>query len=620
MSRLIRVITPGLAVLLLTCPVAAATPQEIMAAIAKGKSYLKNQQQAGAGTEIGIPALVGLALLETGVPFDDPVLKTIAAEIREGSFSVTATYHVALALLFLDRYGDPNDVPLVQMLGIRVLLGQTNLGGWGYSCTESVPNTDIQFLRARLKPGAGGQNLEPGKLHPDVAQYHKALAGRPRQVGTADDNSNTQFGLLALWASRKHGVPADAALDLVVERFIRTQNPNTGGWAYTATETNDGTASMTCAGLLGLSTGYARREERLQKLAEKDKKPEPGPSDQPKSNDPFFSPPNKAPVKGPARPAPDRLDFAAARGMANLGAALVRSVQAGRGRLLHDTMTLGQADLYFFWSVERVGVIYGLDKIGGVDWYEAGAETIVRLQRADGSWPDSGGGNAQVSTAFSLLFLSKSNVVRDLSQKVQKTEVELRGGAGPGEAKVAPGESKEPGANVPNPAVEAKPKLALPIPVETEYGRMALDLVQATPLEWNKKLQKLRDAKGSDNTMALAIAIPRLEGDRKKDAREALAERLTRMTPDTLRRFMKSEDPELRRGAVLAAAMTDDKAYIVDLIDCLMDEDELVVRAARAGLKSLSGGKDFGPQPGASRLDREAAVKNWRQWWATQKK
>lgn len=377
---------------------------------------------------------------------------------------------------------------------------------------------------------------------------------------------------------------------------------------------------MTCSGLLGLATGYARREERFSKVPEKEKKVEPGPGDPPLSKDPFFTPPIKPPVKGPAKPPSDRLDFASKRALAHLGAVLNQSVQLGRGNLLHDSTTLGVADFYFFWSLERVGVIYGLEKIGNVDWYAAGAGTIVRLQLANGSWAASGGGNAEVATAFALLFLVKSNVVRDLSQKVQKTEVELRGGAGPGDAKATAGEPKEPGGNSPSAKVEAKPKLLLPIPVENESGRRALDLVQAKPLDWNKKLNALRDAKGNDNTMSLVIAIPRLEGERLREAREALAERLTRMTPDTLRQMMKSDDPELRRGAVLAAAMKDDKAHIPDLINSIADEDELVVRAARAGLKSLSDGKDFGPQPGASRLDRDAAQKNWRQWWISQKK
>ena len=34
------------------------------------------------------------------------------------------------------------------------------------------------------------------------------------------DNSNTQFALLALWASRRHSVPAARTLNLITRRFL----------------------------------------------------------------------------------------------------------------------------------------------------------------------------------------------------------------------------------------------------------------------------------------------------------------------------------------------------------------------------------------------------------------
>ena len=111
----------------------------------------------------------------------------------------------------------------------------------------------------------------------------------------------------------------------------------------------------------------------------------------------------------------------------------------------------------------------------------------------------------------------------------------------------------------------------------------------------------------------------RLDGDQKKQAREALAERLTRMTADTLRTMLKGEDTELRRGAALACAMKDDKSHVPDLIEKLADADDLVVRAAKAGLKSLTA-QDFGPPAAASESQKQAAIVAWKDWWAKQKK
>ena len=70
--------------------------------------------------------------------------------------------------------------------------------------------------------------------------------------------------------------------------------------------------------------------------------------------------------------------------------------------------------------------------------------------------------------------------------------------------------------------------------------------------------------------------------------------------------------------------MTDEHArefwatHVPDLIDRLEDGDDLVVRAAKAGLKSLTS-QDFGPKANASADERKAAVAAWKAWWARQK-
>jgi HEAT repeat protein len=155
--------------------------------------------------------------------------------------------------------------------------------------------------------------------------------------------------------------------------------------------------------------------------------------------------------------------------------------------------------------------------------------------------------------------------------------------------------------------------------VDDETAKLASELVRAAPIEFAAVLQKFRDTKGSEYTKALTAAVHRLDGDRKRQARDALAERLTRMTADTLRTMLKGEDAELRRGAALACAMKDDKTHVPDLIDRITDADDLVVRAAKAGLKSLTA-QDFGPQPGATEAQKKTAADAWKAWWAKQKK
>jgi hypothetical protein len=240
-----------------------------------------------------------------------------------------------------------------------------------------------------------------------------------------------------------------------------------------------------------------------------------------------------------------------------------------------------------------------------------------------------------VDTAFALLFLARSNLVRDLSAKVQRdpSTAELRGGPGvgvdlpgpesPPVANAAPMTKPEPAAALPSPTaslpvpVPAKPK---PLSTSNEAAKLADALLKVPAATWPKALESIRDGKGPDFTQALTLVIAQADGERKKTARDALAERLTRMSADTLRAFLKGDDAELRRAAALACAMKDDKTHVPDLIERLAVDDDFVVKAARAGLKSLSGGKDFGPEPGYTKLDRAVAVEEWTAWWARQKK
>src|SRR5439155_20126534 len=114
----------------------------------------------------------------------------------------------------------------------------------------------------------------------------------------------------------------------------------------------------------------------------------------------------------------------------------------------------------------------------------------------------------------------------------------------------------------------AKPK---PLPIATDTARLEEALLKVPAAVWTKALEQVRDGKGGDFTKALVYAIYKLDGDRKKAVRDALAERLTRMSPETLRGMLKADDVELRRAAALACAMKDDKAHVPDLIDRLTD-------------------------------------------------
>ena len=243
----------------------------------------------------------------------------------------------------------------------------------------------------------------------------------------------------------------------------------------------------------------------------------------------------------------------------------------------------------------------------------AGAHTLVHTQNPSGSWKS--GYAEEVDTSFAVLFLCKSNLARDLSSKVQKeVSTEMRAGAGP-----TTGTSPKPAG--PGPSGEQSPLVTDPILPGvggSEAAVLAGQLLRANEKEWPAVIKKLRDTKGPIHTQALLASVNRLDGDRRRLAREALAERLTRMTAQTLRTMLKDEEVELRRAAALAMAMKDEQIHISDLVAALLDEEEVVVRAAKAGLKSLAG-QDFGPAVNATAGEKKIAVSAWNDWLAKQK-
>src|SRR5208282_4758720 len=81
--------------------------------------------------------------------------------------------------------------------------------------TREVPGEDEVVLVAHQPPG--------GK------QPKGSFFAGPK--GVMDDNSNTQFAMLALWAARRHDVPVERSLALSELRF-RVSQLRSGAWAY----------------------------------------------------------------------------------------------------------------------------------------------------------------------------------------------------------------------------------------------------------------------------------------------------------------------------------------------------------------------------------------------------
>lgn len=587
-----------LAIAFLFLGVTPATPEpaggDTTNAVKKGVEYLKKHQSAngmwsftgfGDDTDIGTTALVGLALLESDVPKNDPAIQRAAGVLRHHSRELTHTYSISLIIMFLDRLGQPGDAQLIQILSMRLIAGQGAKGGWTYECPK-LSGPEQEKLRKKLvdaRPRALNL-LRKG----ETAGATPIGGGNP--AASTEDNSNTQFAILALWVAReRHNVPAELPLAIIDKRFRSSQHKD-GGWGYDlGSEINTvhggSTPTMTCAGLLGLAIVHGLRDSVKEATLRS--------GDRPKEE-------NKPEASTAAEVSKDQAVLAA---QIYLSKNLPDLPKPGAPGAATDFPNVGQrpGDFYYYvWSIERVSMIYGWKTIGDKDWYAWGANILLPRQNADGSW--AAGYPPAVDTAFALLFLKKANLAAELTTRL----------GGEAKLRVAGSEKKPAGTTTRDPATPtAKPDV--PDAAQAEAAKLGAELLSANASRQQEIIERLQKAKatGKSNdhhTLALAKAIPKLSGNAKDKARTALAERISREATKTLLECLKSEDAEVRLASARAAALKQDVDATPGLIPLLSDSDANVGAAAYDALKDVTG-KDFGKSPDP-----------WKEWWAKQEK
>jgi hypothetical protein len=401
-------------------------------AIDIGVQWLKNTQSENGhwGFDqhpVGLAALPALTLLECGVPADNGHVQKALRHVRAGLPGLTKTYELALAILFLDRLGDPDDGKWIRTCALRLVAGQKPSGGWTYDSPvlktqqendlltvmhygrprhpsdlfAASPNSLLPPDLVRQDPGAAlNKPTDPNLPDMEAYEHNKALKNLPlnlrrlpalqppkesHRLGERDntDNSNTQFATLALSAAARHDVPLERALALIAVRFHRSQVPS-GGWNYhfsAPAKAEDVRPAMVGAGLLGLAVGLGLVADYTQPQA-----------------------------------APRRIqDPAVEKGFSCLGPYI--------GEPLSNADA--QINLYTLWTIERCGVLYNRRQIGGKDWYPWGVKLLLQSQGGDGSW-NHGHYYTQppaitpiTDTCFALLFLKRANLARHLTKKLE---------------------------------------------------------------------------------------------------------------------------------------------------------------------------------------------------------
>ncbi len=427
----------------------AQTTPEVEQARLKGMDFLKSEQfDDGSwefeGHDVGITSLCAMALIENGMPVSDPAIDKAHRFVQKGMEKEKGTYDIALAILFLSRVGDRDNRPKIRELAARLVAGQTIEGGWGYTCPlASAGILSNPSERPKLQPGIG-------------------------------DNSCTQFAVLGLWVASRWGVDISDTMALVGERFMETQRDD-GGWPYACEEwsklvadADEGGSKKPAADEDKETTGEPKKKKAKDKGKDKDK-------EKPKAavaNAPPAAPGNALPgsdgalpganggpgaasaAAGAYQPSSPSMTFAGLFCLTVSRATVIRNdknkarVEAKPGAAAPATATTpaapraeGEKTLlddpafadalkkagefaaslsagsprYFMWSVERMGVVLGMEKFGETEWFKQGSTALIASQEMDGSWKNESWGST-CDTSFAILFLRKANLGSDISR------------------------------------------------------------------------------------------------------------------------------------------------------------------------------------------------------------
>ena len=182
--------------------------EKVRESIARGIRYLKESQSVkGTWTPHpnftgGVTALCTLALLEAGVPPDDPCVQQGLRELRNFQSSAPKrTYTIALMTMVFCRAGNPADRLLIR---------------------KNVKWLEKQQIQKGKNKGAWGYDDRGG------------------------DPSNAQFAILALYQASLAGMEVQQKTwQTALEYWEKKQLPS-GGWSYSG---NVARGSMTCAGI-----------------------------------------------------------------------------------------------------------------------------------------------------------------------------------------------------------------------------------------------------------------------------------------------------------------------------------------------------------------------------------
>ncbi len=329
-------------------PAAGVDQKKVDTAVDRAGDFLLNRLKGeklsvwlwGGKTSEGSRAdeLVLYTLLYAGAPKNHPDFqKVLDRVLHRGHVDVYRTAMCAMLLSELDREKHQARIALCAQFLVDA---QCANGQWGYdgpavaapSAAPPEPATTLSVSAAPAGKPAGGANRSATRALKPVA------VKRQKTGATAGNNSTTQIALLGLRACLEANVRIPNATLALAEQFWRKNQNDDGGWGYGDQGAKGGSYGSMTAGAVG-SLAICDYYQRKDPKSDRD---------------------------------------------------LIRGAkwfeEASHWSLDHNPNLPQYHHYYWFYALERAGVLVGTKTIANRNWYDEGAAWLLAKQAGEGHW------------------------------------------------------------------------------------------------------------------------------------------------------------------------------------------------------------------------------------------
>lgn len=354
-------------------PAAAPDGGAVNAAIDKGAAWLLGQMKSPrklqykwmpdrAAPEF-YEEFVLYTLAHAGIGTDNPVFAGLLDKVLKKKLE--KNYHVACQAMALEAIDRKTYQRRIAQCAEFLVNNQCEIGGWSYGEEIPMPVYTFPVVRKKTITMTGGSKRPPEEVAKAAEQERKqtAVVARVpvarRRWGKPDpypDNSNTQIAILGLRSCLMSGILIPEDTLPRADKYLR-DGIQGEGWGYRKPE-GGAWGSMTCGAISSLAICD------------------------------FYIPGRDAKTDGDIQ----------------------KGVKWLAGRWTWDKcpdQPRGEWQYYYFYGVERCGMLLNDENLAGHAWYNEGAQYLLSHQRGDGSW-EGGNSDSIVDTCFAILFLKRA--------------------------------------------------------------------------------------------------------------------------------------------------------------------------------------------------------------------